>query len=240
MAITVSTDELCLPFPPLKEEAFLELQTAVQKAALCEQQCDPDNDEECVNCPCWPFSTNGKKEEKSRKSKFWKSNESKDSSKVHRRLEAVPTAVPIDTKEEYKPAHGEDQCWSHPDSKGISEEFRVDDWPFPNDSKVPEITKALSAYVMSQGAQGTPDCRKVAIHQTDVSRAFFKEEIKEQPQKDDLGDQESNERQNPTLAKIQEVAEPRGKRSADGIREKARYAKQKMKQVGKIPLSLLF
>ena len=110
----------------------------------------------------------------------------------------------------------------------------------PTDSKVPEITKALSAYVMSQGTQGTPDCRKMTIHQTDVSRAFLKEGIEEPSQKDDLADQEKNEQQNPTIATIQEVAEPRGKRSADGIREKARYAKQKMKRVGKIPLSLLF
>jgi hypothetical protein len=240
MATTVSTDESRLPFPPLKEEAFVELQAAVQKVVLCEQQCNPDNDKECETCPCWPFSTNGKEEEKSRKSKFWKSNESEDSSKVHHRQEAIPTAVPISTREEYKPAHGEDQCWSHPDSKGISEEFRVADQPFPTDSKVPEIVKALGAYVLSQGAQGTPDCRKATMHQTDVSRAFFEVDITEQSQKDDLADQEKDERRSPTLANIQEVAEPREKRSTDGMREKARYAQQKRRRTENIPLSLLF
>ena len=161
---------------PLKEEALQELQDAVQKAVLSGQQCSPDDGEECANCPCWPFSTNGKEEEKSRKSKFRKSIriKLKDSSKELNCQEDIPKAAPVDPKAEYKPAHGEDQCWSLPDSKEISEEFRVADWPFPTDSKVPEITKALSAYVMSQGAQGTPDCRKVAIHQTDVSRAFLK------------------------------------------------------------------
>ena len=158
----------------------------------------------------------GEVKQKSRKSKFWKSDQtkSKDSSKGHNRQEDIPKAVPV--------------------------EPRQDDWSFPAGSKVPAITKALNAYVMSQGAQDTPDCRKVAIHQTDVSRAFFKEDIKEQSPKDDLADQEKNERHNSTLATIQEVAEPRGKRSADGIHEKDRYAKQKMKRVGKIPLSLLF
>ena len=176
------------------------------------------------------------------KSKFWKSNRTKfkDSSKGHNRQEDIPTAVPVDPKEEYKPAHGEDQCWSLPGSKGVSEEFRVADWPFPADSKVPAITKALNAYVMSQGAQDTPDCRKVAIHQTDVSRAFFKEDIKEQSPKDDLADQEKNERQNSTLATVQEVVEPREGQNADDSRDTAQYAKQKTKRVGKIPLSSLF
>ena len=114
------------------------------------------------------------------------------------------------------------------------------DQPFPTDSKVPEIVKALGAYVLSQGAQGTPDCRKATMHQTDVSKAFFKVDVTEQSQKDDLADQEKDERRSPTLAEIQEVAEPREKRSADGIREKARYAQQKRKRTEKIPLSLLF
>jgi hypothetical protein len=78
------------------------------------------------------------------------------------------------------------------------------------------------------------------MHQTDVSKAFSKVDTTKQSQKDDLADQEKDERRSPTLAKIQEVAEPREKRSADGIHEKARYAQQKRKRTEKIPLSLLF
>ena len=247
MAITASTDEPRLPFLPLKEEALQELQDAVQKAVLSGQQCSPGDGEECANCPCWPFSTNGKEEEKARKSKFRKSIRRlriklKDSSKELNCQEDIPKAAPVDPKAEYniKPAHGEDQCWSLPGSKRVSEEFRVADYPFLVDSKVPAITKALSAYVMSRGTQDTPDCQKMAIRQTDVSRAFLNVAIEDQSQQDDSVGEEQDGRKNSTLATIQEVAELRGNKNVGDSRDVVQEQKQKTKRVEKIPLSSLF